>query len=48
MDLVTDANGNFTFKTKAVPQGLSTFQVEIVAGVKNAAGISEEITVLVR
>ncbi len=48
VDLVTDANGNFTFKTKAVPQGLSTFQVEIVAGVKNAAGISEEITVLVR
>lgn len=48
VDLVTDANGNFTFKTKAVPQGLSTFQVEIAAGVKNAAGISEEITVLVR
>lgn len=48
VDLVTDANGNFTFKTKAVPQGLSTFQVEIVAGVKNSAGISEEITVLVR
>jgi spore germination protein YaaH len=48
VDLVTDANGNFTFKIKAVPQGLSTFQVEIAAGVKNAAGISEEITVLVR
>jgi len=48
VDLITDANGNFTFKTKAVPQGLSIFQVEIAAGVKNAAGLSEEITVLVR
>jgi len=48
VDSITDANGNFTFKTKAVPQGLSIFQVEIAAGVKNAAGLSEEITVLVR
>jgi len=48
VDLITDANGNFSFKTKAVPQGLSIFQVEIAAGVKNAAGLSEEITVLVR
>ena len=48
VDLITDANGNFTFKTKAMPQGLSIFQVEIAAGVKNAAGLSEEITVLVR
>jgi spore germination protein YaaH len=48
VDSITDANGNFTFKTKAMPQGLSIFQVEIAAGVKNAAGLSEEITVLVR
>ena len=47
-DLITDANGGFTFKAKAVPQGLTTFQVVIAAGSKNAAGVSDEITVLVR
>jgi spore germination protein YaaH len=47
-DLITDANGDFTFKAKAVPQGLTTFQVVIAAGSKNAAGVSDEITVLVR
>ncbi len=47
-DLVTDTNGNFTFKTKALPQGLTNFRVEIAAGSKNAAGVSDEITVLVR
>lgn len=47
-DLVTDTNGNFTFKTKASPQGLTNFRVEITAGSKNAAGVSDEITVLVR
>ena len=47
-DLLTDANGGFTFKAKAVPQGLTTFQVVIAAGSKNAAGVSDEITVLVR
>jgi spore germination protein YaaH len=47
-DLITDANGSFTFKAKAVPQGLTTFQVVIAAGSKNAAGVSDEITVLVR
>ena len=47
-DLVTDTNGNFTFKTKASPQGLTNFRVEIAAGSKNAAGVSDEITVLVR
>jgi spore germination protein YaaH len=47
-DLVTDTNGNFTFKTKAMPQGVTNFRVEIAAGSKNAAGISDEITVLVR
>ena len=47
-DLITDANGGFTFKAKAVPQGLTTFQVVIAAGSKNAASVSDEITVLVR
>ena len=47
-DLLTDANGSFTFKGKAVLQGLTTFQVVIAAGSKNAAGVSDEITVLVR
>ena len=47
-DLLTDANGSFTFKAKAVLQGLTTFQVVIAAGSKNAAGVSDEITVLVR
>ena len=47
-DLLTDANGGFTFKAKAVLQGLTTFQVVIAAGSKNAAGVSDEITVLVR
>lgn len=47
-DLVTDTNGNFTFKTKAMPQGITNFRVEIAAGSKNAAGVSDEITVLVR
>ncbi len=47
-DLVTDTNGNFTFKTKALPQGLTNFRVEIAAGSKNAHGVSDEITVLVR
>jgi hypothetical protein len=47
-DLITDANGSFTLKAKAVPQGLTTFQVVIAAGSKNAAGVSDEITVLVR
>ena len=47
-DLITDANGSFTFKAKAVLQGLTTFQVVIAAGSKNAAGVSDEITVLVR
>jgi spore germination protein YaaH len=47
-DLITDANGSFTLNSKAVPQGLATFQVVIAAGSKNAAGVSDEITVLVR
>ncbi len=47
-DLITDANGGFTLNSKAVPQGLTTFQVVIAAGSKNAAGVSDEITVLVR
>ena len=47
-DLITDANGSFTLNSKAVPQGLTTFQVVIAAGSKNAAGVSDEITVLVR
>ncbi|MFM8632802.1 MAG: glycosyl hydrolase family 18 protein [Candidatus Nanopelagicus sp.] len=47
-ELVTDANGGFTFNAKALSQGLSTFQVVIAASNKNAAGVSDEITVLVR
>jgi len=47
-DSITDANGSFTLNSKAVPQGLTTFQVVIAAGSKNAAGVSDEITVLVR
>ena len=47
-DLITDANGSFTLNSKAVSQGLTTFQVVIAAGSKNAAGVSDEITVLVR
>ncbi|MFM8825030.1 MAG: glycosyl hydrolase family 18 protein [Candidatus Nanopelagicus sp.] len=47
-ELVTDANGGFTFNAKALSQGLSTFQVVIATSNKNAAGVSDEITVLVR
>jgi len=44
----TDANGLFTFNTKVTEPGLATYQVVIAAGSKNSAGISDEITVLVR
>jgi len=44
----TDANGLFTFNTKVTEPGLATYQVVIAAGSKNTAGISDEITVLVR
>ena len=47
-EVVTDVNGSFTFNTKVATAGLATFQVVFPAGVKNPAGASDEITVLVR
>jgi hypothetical protein len=47
-EFLTDANGLFTFNTKVSEPGLANYQVVIAAGSKNAAGISDEITVLVR
>ena len=47
-EVVTDANGSFTFNAKVATAGLATFQVVFPAGVKNSAGASDEITVLVR
>ena len=47
-EFTTDANGLFTFNTKVTEPGLATYQVVITAGSKNTAGISDEITVLVR
>jgi hypothetical protein len=44
----TDANGVFTFNTKVLEPGLATYQVVVSAGSKNAAGASDEISVLVR
>ena len=47
-EVVTDANGSFTFNAKVATAGLATFQVVFPASVKNSAGASDEITVLVR
>ena len=47
-EFITDASGGFSFEIKAATTGLSTYQVVIPAGEKNAAAISDEITILVR
>ena len=47
-EFITDATGGFTFKIAPTATGLATYQVVIPAGEKNTAGLSDEITVLVR
>ena len=47
-EFITDATGSFTFKIAPIATGLATYQVVIAAGEKNTAGLSDEITVLVR
>jgi len=47
-EFITDATGSFTFKIAPTATGLATYQVVIAAGEKNTAGLSDEITVLVR
>jgi spore germination protein YaaH len=47
-DFLTDSTGRFTFSITPIATGLASYQVEIAAGEKNTAGVSDEITVLVR
>jgi len=47
-DFITDSTGRFTFNIAPIATGLASYQVEIAAGEKNTAGVSDEITVLVR
>jgi len=47
-DFLTDSTGRFTFSITPIATGLASYQVEIAAGEKNTAGLSDEITVLVR
>ena len=47
-EYITEASGSFTFNIAPSATGLATYQVIIAAGEKNTAGISDEITVLVR
>ena len=47
-EFTTDTTGGFTFNIPPTAAGLATYQVVIAAGEKNTAGISDEITVLVR
>ena len=47
-EFITEASGSFTFSIAPSATGLATYQVIIAAGEKNTAGISDEITVLVR
>ena len=47
-DFTTDSTGRFTFSITPIATGLASYQVEIAAGEKNTAGVSDEITVLVR
>ena len=47
-EFTTDTTGSFTFNIAPTATGLATYQVIIAAGEKNAAGISDETTVLVR
>jgi hypothetical protein len=47
-EFTTDTTGSFTFNIAPTATGLATYQVIIAAGEKNTAGVSDEITVLVR
>ena len=47
-EFITEASGSFTFNIAPSATGLATYPVIIAAGEKNTAGISDEITVLVR
>jgi spore germination protein YaaH len=47
-EFITDTSGGFTFNIAPTATGLATYQVVIAAGEKNTAGVSDEITILVR
>ena len=47
-EFVTDTTGSFTFNIAPTATGLASYQVLIAAGEKNTAGVSDEITILVR
>ena len=47
-DFITDTSGGFTFNIAPTATGLASYQVVIAAGEKNTAGVSDEITILVR
>jgi hypothetical protein len=47
-EFVTDTSGGFTFNIAPTAIGLAGYQVVIAAGEKNTAGVSDEITILVR
>jgi len=47
-EFVTDTSGGFTFNIAPTATGLAGYQVVIAAGEKNTAGVSDEITILVR
>ena len=47
-DFITDTSGGFTFNIAPAATGLASYQVVIAAGDKNTAGVSDEITILVR
>jgi spore germination protein YaaH len=47
-EFITDTTGSFTFNIAPTATGLASYQVVIAAGEKNTAGVSDEITILVR
>ena len=47
-EFITDTTGGFTFNIAPTATGLASYQVVIAAGEKNTAGVSDEITILVR
>ena len=47
-EFITDTTGGFTFNIAPTATGLASYQVVIAAGDKNTAGVSDEITILVR
>jgi len=47
-EFVTDTSGGFTFNIAPTATGIASYQVVIAAGEKNTAGVSDEITILVR